>query len=173
MSTEVTIVAGGPSLRGFDFTQLTGDIIAINYAAICIPQATYCYFANKSWFDRFEHELRVHRGRKIQGWGDGVEKVAKPWVEVYRFVEGRISMTPRTLCPGANSGYAAVNLAVLLGYKQLTLLGYDFLDSDATANFHDTHTWTNPQPQEWRRTWNKYMVPALAELGIEIKMGAV
>lgn len=169
MSTDVTIVAGGPSVNNHDISALRGDIIAINYAAIVLPQATVCYFANRDWFERFEHELRVHRGRKIHGWdGTAAQLVSKPWVESWKFVDGVLATAvKKTLCPGGHSGYAALNLAVQLGYKHVTLLGYDFLQGDVLGNFHNTHTWTDHRPAQWRRSF-EVLLPVVKNAGVTV-----
>ena len=145
-------------MRTFDWQSLRGHIIAINYAAIMLPQATYCYFANLDWFERFRSELRVHRGIKIAG----SEDPGVPWVRHMPCTE-----LEGLNGGGGNSGYAAVTRAYQLGYRHMTLLGYDFLEGSAIGNFHDTHTWTNHTPVYWRGLFHR-LLPELEKRGVTI-----
>ena len=145
MNTKpVYIVAGGPSLMDFDWKSLDGqDVIAINNAAFKLPNAKYVYFANTDWFKQWRNQLKAHRGKIIQGCTD--QDVKEDWVENWQFVNDRLALKPRTLHPGGNSGYAAINLAVQLGYKEINLLGYDMKYRGEQANFHSDHTWWTPR----------------------------
>lgn len=53
-----------------------------------------------------------------------------------------LSMTPGKLHAGRNSGYQAINLAVLLGYTTLLLVGYDMRKVDERPHFFGNY----PQP---------------------------
>lgn len=146
---DVYIVAGGPSLKEFDFDQLRGkDVIAINNAAFECPFARYVYFCNKDWFDKWRWQLLHHKAKIIQG-SDPAETdnvVYEPWVERWAFTKATgLALEPFTLSTGINSGYAAINLAVQLGYKRIYLLGYDMKWKDGASHFHHDHDWTAPE----------------------------
>lgn len=170
MNTECTIVAGGPSLRNFDWSSLRGrDVIAINNAAFRLPDARHVYFANRDWFERWEPELRQVSGQVHQGVSGEEQWVNRPWVRRWNFEpHGRFTLEPGRIRGGCCSGNAAINLAAQLGYTQLHLLGYDF---DSAGNFHNDHLWTKPQPTIWRQMFDE-MLPELARHGIQIKSGA-
>ena len=53
------------------------------------------------------------------------------------------SLDPRAVINGLNSGYAAVNLAVLRGARTIYLLGYDMLDlgQGIAHHWHDGYKW--------------------------------
>lgn len=158
MSTDsCVIVAGGPSLANFDWQQLKyRDVIAINNAAFRLPYAKYVYFANLDWFERFRNELRAHAGQVIAGSLDpGV-----PWVRHMPFTEYE-----GLRGGGGNSGYAAIGLAVELGYRRIYLLGYDL--KRPGENFHRDHTWTSHKPDEWIPMFDR-LAPLLAAQGIEV-----
>lgn len=166
MADEVYIVAGGPSLRDFDWRTLRGkQVIAINNAAFRLPFAQHVYFADRDWFKHWEYELALHLGHLHQGVSDEHEWVDRSWVRRWDFCSSFTDVPGRIV--GGCSGVAALNLAAQLGYRKLHLLGYDF----STGNFHDENLHNNHQPGQW---WRQYetVLPSLAAHGIEIKSGA-
>ena len=59
------------------------------------------------------------------------------------------------LCWGGNSGYQAINLVYLLGYKQIILLGYDMQEQKGRSHWHKDHAFpkaTNPAEATFK-TW--------------------
>lgn len=167
MSREVHIVAGGASLRCFDWNSLQGKhVIAINNAAFRLPFARHVYFADRDWFELWSKELMKHDGVIHQGVSDERQWVDHTWVCRWDFVCD-FSLRPHELIGGC-SGNAAINLAVQLGYKELHLLGYDF---DNSGNFHDENLHDNHRPDVWRQRFDE-MLPALERYQVQIKSGA-
>jgi hypothetical protein len=168
--TECTIVAGGPSLRSFDWSLLHDkDVLAINNAALRLPYARHVYFANLDWFQLWRDQLALHAGQVHQGVSDDAQSASVPWVRRWDFEpRGRFTLEPARIRGGGCSGNAAINLAAQLGYTRLHLLGYDF---DSAGNFHNDHLWTRPQPAVWRQMFDE-MLPELERYGIQIKSGA-
>jgi len=164
--SAVYIVAGGSSLRNFDWDSLRDkDVIAINNAALRLPFAQHAYFADRDWFVRWENELTLHLNVH-QGVSDEHEWVDRPWVRRWEFA-AHFTLAPRELIGGC-SGNAAINLAVQLGYTELHLLGYDF---DTSRNFHSDNLHDNHRPDIWRQRFDE-MLPALKQQQIQIKSGA-
>jgi len=124
--SEVFIVAGGPSLRTFDFSLLDDKkTITINRAFIYLKNPTHVYWADKEFHRDWEPELRQHECHRgvVQYVDDKPENI---WYRQWLFDGERgISTTPGCLRHGFNSGCAAINLAVQLGYTTVYLLGYD------------------------------------------------
>jgi hypothetical protein len=143
MKNSVTIVAGGPSLIKFDWSVLEGrTVITINNAAFKLPTASIVYFTDQDWLQRWEGRLQEHDGQKIKGSLPG-EFVNLPWIDEWKFTsEIGLATEPKTLAHGRNSGYAAINLAVQLGYNDIHLLGYDMHNVGSQTNFHTDHTRT-------------------------------
>jgi hypothetical protein len=170
---EVYIVAGGPSLADFDWRSLDDKhVITINNAAFKLPNAKYVYFCNRDWFEKWKYELRAHKGIVIQGSvpTDSNNVVHELWVERWAFVDG-FGLTTKHGCliPGGNSGYAAINLAVQLGYKKIYLLGYDMKHDGDRANYHDDHLWHSSKESfpGWLRRFEDLVQP-LKDLGIQV-----
>lgn len=126
------IIAGGPSLRGFNFERLRGrgHVIAINRALEFVPWADVAFFMDwklyklyhetpdkKAAWDRFTgHRVFLNlMGRKLDD-----------CYSVRSLGRHGCSMShAKGLYHGNNSGHGALNLAFTLGAKPIYLLGYD------------------------------------------------
>lgn len=144
------IVGGGPSLRGFDFEQLRGElVIAVNRAYEAVPWAAICFSMDMrffSWvhigqygadsaraFQEFEG-ARVMLRETACGYPDGVHIV-----DCNNADEMTFSLQDG-LCNSTNSGFSALNLACALGCPEIYLLGFDMDGEDGRqAWFHDGH----------------------------------
>ncbi|MHA2023966.1 MAG: hypothetical protein ACTSWQ_09930 [Candidatus Thorarchaeota archaeon] len=142
---ECFIVGGGPSLKGFDFNLLVGkEVIVVNKAIIHVPGAKYFVtvdytFLRKVNFSKLltpsiskvfiaclHFDYIVEKGGMIVDTRsntvydlsdfDVVVKSRQAEGFGYRFFDFR---------NGYNSGYCALQLAVILGYKRINLLGFD------------------------------------------------
>ena len=118
------IVGGGPSLNGFDWSLLDGEIsIGINRA-----------------FEKFNPTMMFCMDPRVWGWivrGDfGQESTEKyeqykgtrVWINMSNFIfpDDVYVVDLNELQPcGSNSGHAAINLAMLLGANPIYLLGFD------------------------------------------------
>lgn len=77
------------------------------------------------------------------------------------------------LCWGGNSGYQAINLAYLLGYKYMILLGYDLRLNGKSAHWHQDHNFpgsTNPVTatfEGWMRDF-RHLADEIKHKGIEV-----
>ena len=131
---EVTILGGGYSLTGFDFSRVRKPIIAINFSVKNRPDADICIGCDSGFFEPsapsfklFDNPdfFKTFKGYMVTDRGDqlfpGVKKI------IY---EG-VAMTngERDLdwhCQSANiSGVVALSLSFKLGAKKVYLLGYD------------------------------------------------
>lgn len=83
-----------------------------------------------------------------------------------------LSFTQGIVHSGGNSGYQAVNLAVLAGAPRLLLLGYDMGSRDGRKHWHEDHPpgLNNPREttfQQWRDAFTT-AVPDLERAGVEV-----
>lgn len=139
------IVGGGPSLRGFDWSRLRGELtIAINRAheffdptiIFTMDDRFIQWTINKRFGgrarDRFiNHPVRVQHDMTGRRKWDGM-------ISLQRSSEYPVSSTLRAgLADGQNSGFGALNLAVCLGANPIYLLGYDMRSAGARQkHFH-------------------------------------
>lgn len=143
------VVGGGPSLKGFDFSRLNGELVIA---------------VNRSW-EVTNHSIHFFLDEQFWGWlesgdfgkdlpqryiGSPSYKVTTtfrpfPYPREVSFVD----YIPRAAFPesitkgiymGCNSGFGAVNLAIALGAKDVYLLGFDADDTkpyEAIKHFHN------------------------------------
>ncbi len=177
------ILAGGPSLKDFDPSVLKGcRVITINDSWRISPKADYLYFCDKKWWQYHQdrnlrsldnkisfHEL-IYKGFWVKG-GPGFND--HPQVHSLAFC-GQVGLShcPESLRHGSNSGYAAINLAYLLGASKIILLGYDLDFSGSVTHWHRE---PREQPTEFRRTLEHSMLPLfpflvdpLEEAGVKV-----
>ena len=155
------VVGGGPSLNGFDFTQLNGfDTIAINKSVEYIPNPTYFITTDYSYFVKAALPIE-----KIKQKTQHSYFVANMTHEYMAFRDGKVIDTRRNFVydnlyqytgviesnntdgfgssltefsNGSNSGHCGIQLALLLGYKKIYLLGFD-LNADGQTHFHQSY----------------------------------
>lgn len=142
------IVGGGPSLKGFDFNRLRGErVIAVNKAYFDAPFADIMFAMDRPLLDlitscklgeNYRQAFELFSGTKL--WLD-LSGYSYP-AGIYSVPSaGEIGWTKHLkegLYHGQNSGYGALNLAMVLGANPIYLLGYDCsLGPDGKKNYHD------------------------------------
>jgi len=136
MSDICYVIGSGPSLIGFDFDALpSGFRIGANRSAALAKCDALCTvdrnFHNKNRehiasFGANAHVALPDRSEHIRG------------VTYWHYAQGLdgLAFAPQTLA-GSNSGFAAFNLAVQLGYKDIALLGFDMKWEGTRSHFHE------------------------------------
>ncbi len=128
------LLAGGPSLRGFDASVLRGRrVIAINNSWELAPWAAVLYFCDMKWWtwhgDRVSSEFE---GRYIV-----TPAFTDSRVKTIKLTGGAgLETDPAALRNGHNSGYQAINLAYHFGVRRIVLLGYDMRVIKRTLDVH-------------------------------------
>ena len=152
---DVYIVGGGPSLKEIDLSQLDGQtVIAVNYSIFTLPNAAFFVTLDPRFFAKVKDRLSEfdsHPATKILVHNWATDRVV---VQTDRLTVGPTSadfsgfslIIRSTVAKGfgrnfldfrngANSGYCAMQLALLLGYKRIHLLGFDLTG----AHFHEAY----------------------------------
>ncbi len=155
------VVGGGPSLRGFDFSQLNGfDTIAINKSVEFIQNPTYFVTTDYTYFKKASLPIEkinqkvqksyfiVNMSHKYMEFNNGyvTDKRANiTYTDLYHFdgvipsyVKEGFSSTVKEFSHGDNSGHCGIQLALLMGYKKIYLLGFDMTGGDVT-HFHQSY----------------------------------
>lgn len=144
-SDTVFIIGGGNSILKYlpDPSILFGkDIICTNNAYMLYPEAMILFFMDKKWF--IEHEEKIKEKFK------GITITADTYAKNFFFEKGvnyvfsrgadkGISTNPNTIY-GTNSGHMAINIAVLMGYKKIVLLGFDMNPTATQLHYHSGHS---------------------------------
>jgi hypothetical protein len=161
----VVCVGSGPSTEARDLLllQLARErdeirIIVCNDMYLVVPFADVLYFADSRWWewhrkgiakrwsfaqftaDEQRRALQEFKGQKCSIFATG-HSVQDPDVFILQLSESRrgLSENPRELVTGGNSGYQAVNLAVLAGARRVLLVGYDMGFSGGATHSHNGH----------------------------------
>lgn len=178
--STVYIVAGGPSLRGFDFSRLDNKFcIAINKSIFKLPGAKMLWWSDMRFYKMNKERIDVHSAPyKVTGITN-LQTVQYPKeIYIYKFKgHGGYDERRKYLRDGNNSGYASLHLAIKLGAKRIILLGYDFyFDANNESHWHTGHLDERGQKiKHTPETFAKRMLPYFTglvrkvdELGIEI-----
>ena len=153
MTKTVAIIAGGPSLAREDVSKVESvylPIIGINNAYQICDRLSILYSCDANWWRHHYDNVRHLACLKIslestsyhdvlQVENDGLAGMSYEWPRV------------RT---GGNSAYQAINVAFLLGFQKIILLGYDLQAIDGKLHWHGGHpkTMNNPNVhrfEEW------------------------
>ncbi len=139
----IYIVAGGPSLREFDFARLSDKLcIAINKAIFVLPKAHILWWSDSRFYKMFRKEIDTHTSKyKTTGLTKFQSLQYPESFYKYKFTgHGGYAEEEDQLKDGNNSGYASLHLAMKLGAKRIILLGYDFQVEGSNTHWHEGHT---------------------------------
>ena len=159
-------IGGGASLTAEDVALAVASdarIIAINDAYLIAPSADVNYFADARWWKwhtdgiakrwiwaSFTKEEQRERFASFAGIKVTIENtgamVADPEVfMLHNAGNTGLSAEPNALCTGSNSGYQAINFAVLAGASRILLLGYDMHFAGTRSHSHNGHPLAVPE----------------------------
>ena len=158
-------IAGGPSLTQADVTRAEASgatCFTINNAYQLMQRPQTQYACDARWWRR--HYQHVTAWAKFS-----LEKTGLYDVQQLENggVEGLSDEWP-VLRNGKNSGYQAINLAYLLGYKRIVLLGYDMQATGGKLHWHEDHPGNNPNASMFDK-WQRYF----SRLSRELKLRGV
>ena len=182
MENDIFIIGGGSSLRGFDFSKLRNkDTIAVNMSALDVPNPTYCITADSNIFRKVQEGyfknvkttwvLVTNPNHCTMKWQDGRFRNIKNGFVYNLFcmnvvirnadVEG-IGFTFNDFKTGYNSGFCGFQLAVLLGYKKIYLLGFDLV-SGSRCHYHHRYGGRKIDKESLDRYYDNFVL-ALKEI---------
>lgn len=142
------IIGGGPSLIGFNFKQLDGELtIAINRAFEYIDPSILFFMDSETFYkdvligffgdearDKFMSSRALKIALNLYGFNYEHQTFSIPHASEKRFTTD----LKDGLYHGGNSGFAALNLAIVLKANPIYLLGFDMKGNGdgKQANFH-------------------------------------
>jgi len=148
------LIGGGPSLTPQQVELVSARralrVIAVNDAYRLAPFADICYFADSEWWgwhkDRPDFQAFVGQKCSISDSGGNIKD---PAVHILRNANGRghsfgLSLDPKQIVTGSNSGYQALNIAVLAGAKTILLLGFDAREPTGKTHWFGDHPKREP-----------------------------
>lgn len=177
-SDRVFIFGGGPSIRRANFDDYTGeDTIAVNKSIERISSATIFLTMDYTFFKKTNLSIdQINRKCKHSFFvvntkhsyiqeenGTYVDKRSGLVYENLKSMSGVINSNTvshpafgtslETFAHGNNSGYAALQLAILMGYKEIYLLGFDYGIDPTRTHYHDGY---NNNRDAFNRTLMNY-----------------
>lgn len=159
MNTAICI-ASGPSLKKEDveYCQGKGTIYAVKECALIAPFADVLYAADHDWWPNNIERWESFSGRKCTV----SDKASKQFNLEYFEAKPELDWSYEVghLATGGNSGFQALNLAVLEGAERVILLGYDY----GYQKDNNKHWWDKTHPRTSRysdyNSWIKRMEKA-------------
>jgi hypothetical protein len=155
---EVFIVAGGPSLRGFDFNLLRNrETITVNKSVLVVPNPKYFITVDFTFLRKLKNlnlqtrnnltkvfiacmhfPYMIEDDGRILDTRNGIIYDLRDFdVIIKSYVVAGIGYSFNEFRNGLNSGFCALQLAVLLGYKKIYLMGVDLMVlRSATTHTH-------------------------------------
>jgi hypothetical protein len=163
----VILVAGGPSLRGFDLVQLASLdawLVGINDSIFHLPRCDCGVTVDQVYVGKRSDRLK----EKIDA---GMEMIVatNPMphsigaIQLPRRLTNKLSDNPKEITTCGTSGYGALNVAYLKRAKKILLLGYDY--SYDGSHYYDDYEWCKPPKRAdcWA-FWARYYESTRAQL---------
>jgi len=164
MRNAIYIVGGGPSLKGFDFSQLADkDTIAVNSAIKDVPEPTYFITSCTGFCTRVVSKLfygvKTHRIMVIGERHPKYKKVKRLLPIFDEVIDpitsgGELGFDWDSFAVGGNSGFCALQYAVLLGYKIIYLLGIDVQIKNG-LHYHNRYSIIEKEVIWWKACFEK------------------
>lgn len=132
------LAAPGPSLPSARLGEYEAlpDILAVTSAFSAVPRARHVYACDRRWWKVYRDDVgTAHPAADLWMGADGAAPVDGVTPLALDVKATGLSTTPGTLHAGRNSGYQAINLAALLGYTTLLLVGYDMRQVGGQPHF--------------------------------------
>lgn len=174
----VVIVAGGPSLAGFDFDRLRGrTVIAINRAYEFCPEATMLWWSDRNFWKGHWQNLLAHAAPFRACAGTEIAQEDMPASVRVWPCSGVSSFDPHPdrIRHGNNSTYAAIHVAAHRGARKIIPLGLDMRFGPAgETHFHGGHgvLLLEQTLKDDLLPHFATLAPWLAALGIEVVNGS-
>ena len=158
---EVYVIGGGPSLEGFNFEVLDGYTVGANKSAIVAKTDTMFSLDWKFGFESHE-EILEYPGEVYFAVMSKHETKYNPKITYLKSNrEGSMSTDPKMII-GLNSGYGALNIAILKGAKKINLLGFD-MQLGAKKHFHGGYKWDGSKGASYN-AWARRFKTAKAKI---------
>lgn len=147
------LLAGGPSLRGFEAKVLRKPgyrVLAINDSWRLAPWLDCLYFTDATWYtqqlqkDPWALDVSINFGQLLykKMFANGSTPPAfadHPQIKQLKLTgQDGLETDPSGLRHGSNSTYAAMNLAYHFGVKRIVLLGLDMRVVKGRTHWHDS-----------------------------------
>ena len=166
----LVLIATGPSLtqEDVDVAAAHAEIWCVKEAYQLAPGATLIYAADEEFWDYYP-DVHEHSAEK---WTCNADAAYRYHLHHIPCVHSdMISKDENVLHSGGNSGFQLLNLAILRGYTEIYLLGYDM----GVINHNQTHFFGNHPPHmrfaspypDFIRAFT-LSAPVIEEMGVKV-----
>lgn len=163
------VIASGPSLLGFDFDALPGGTrIGANRSAWLANCDILCT-VDKNFHRKEADRIKAFGSRAYVAISDKHDPYPDVNYWAYSPALPGLALAPNTL-GGSNSGFAALNLAMHLGYTEIALLGFDYKWLQGRSHFHEGYNQrqhTERRLHQWSRA-HDHAAGQLASRGVRV-----
>lgn len=163
MQTAV-IIASGKSLTKEDVEYCKGkaSVYCVNNTYELAPWADVLYACDLEWWDHYKPNFS---GEK---WSLNPDACAKYKLNYIEYDPSLIFGIKKIIGSGGNSGFQALNLAYLHGYKRALLLGFDYMNSGQHYfGRHPNELDKSPDMRRWVEHMRKAK-PIMDSVGFEV-----
>ena len=191
------IIGGGPSVKNHDIKSLSkdGDLIVINKAIEHVDKADFFITMDHSFLKhkvdfkiiKAKAETTIFIVNKVNGniiknpdgfYYDKRFKIKYEYLkEMNHVIESSKSIDKRTgfgltfddFANGENSGYCALQLAILLEYKEIYLLGFDLKVDGKVTHFHEGYKQNVMQFKKNIQKYRYHFIQSFKRLNVQYK----
>jgi hypothetical protein len=150
--TVCYVIGSGPSLKDFDFDALPDGVrIGANKSA-WIANCDILVSIDKRFWREHQEQIAAFNGDKYTT-REALQDQPGLGAHILGHDRGDGFSHDQNILRGSNSGFAALNIAYLLGYREIALLGFDFQWDSGHSHFHDGYYWQNKQADRHLATW--------------------
>lgn len=162
------IIGGGPSLRGIDLSRLRerGWVLGVNRAAETVPvDATFSL--DTQWIDERRAMLGDWAGRH-EVYLAVLPRSSRFGIPGVIYLERKdgagLSKDRGAIINGLNSGYGALNVAVLKRAREIVLLGFDMQPGPGATHWHDGYPWRDRRKEANYPKWASLFARAVQDI---------
>jgi len=158
------IIASGTSLNKEDVDYCKGKafIYVVNNCYKLAPWADVLYACDEEWWDYYKPEFD---GQK---WTINENASKKYGLNKIDYDGQLVFGTEKIIATGNNSGFQAINLAYLHGFRRIILLGFDFKNSgNHWFGKHPSGLNKSPDMRRWIQHMRKAQ-PLMQEAGLKV-----
>lgn len=164
--SDVFVIGGGTSLRGFDWTRLYREkTIGCNQAfRLGEKVCDICVFGDYKFVYNRDRTLRKSNAVPMSQFRGTIltnepklKNVNLPWIHWTARISSGLGRDHTALGWNCNTGALAINVALVLGAKNVYLLGFDMqLSDDNKPNWHDEPLLDKPNVNVYDRMIEKF-----------------
>lgn len=142
--------------------------MAVGRSFLDVPWAELVYFTDARFWGWYHAEIRGFGGRIVTAANPLRVHPPDDRIEFVRNTgSSGLDLRPGCVRLGNNSGYAAINLAVTMGSREIYLLGYDLYRAGNRVHYHPEHPATGNLDK--MGIFFPSMVEPLREVGAVVK----